>query len=62
MGWRSTCRLRVTPTGRRRLPVSEAVGIDPTINFLTYPAAQERLSNNVSDLYLARSRLFSIND
>lgn len=40
----------------------EAVGIDPTINFLTYPAAQERLSNNVSDLYLLDHGFFSIND
>lgn len=40
----------------------EAVGINTTINFLTYPAAQERLSNNVSDLYLLDHGFFSIND
>lgn len=40
----------------------EAVGIKPTINFLTYPAAQERLSNNESDLYLLDHGFFSIND
>jgi peptide/nickel transport system substrate-binding protein len=39
-----------------------AAGIQTEINFLTYPAAQERLSNNQSELYLLDHGFFSIND
>lgn len=39
-----------------------AVGIQTKINVLTYPAAQERLSKNESDLYLLDHGFFSIND
>jgi peptide/nickel transport system substrate-binding protein len=39
-----------------------AVGIKTTINQLTYAAAQERLANNQSQLYLLDQGFFSIND